>query len=43
MTATIEIQSKIIKKAAAIGDLLTESDQEENLRVLREAKNANHV
>jgi hypothetical protein len=35
--------AKIIKKAAAIGELLTEGDQEENLRVIREAKQARHV
>ena len=35
--------AKIIKKAASIGELLTEDDQEENLRVIREAKQACHV
>jgi hypothetical protein len=35
--------AKIIKKAAAIWGLLTEGDQEENLRVIREAKQACHV
>jgi hypothetical protein len=35
--------AKIIKKAAFIGELLTEGDQEENLRVIREAKQACHV
>ena len=35
--------AKIIKKAASIGELLTKDDQEENLRVIREAKQACHV
>jgi hypothetical protein len=35
--------AKIIKKAALIGELLTENDQAENLRVIREAKQACHV
>ena len=34
--------AKVIKKAKSIGELLTEDDQEENLRVIREAKNAVH-
>ena len=34
--------AKIVKKAAQIGDLLTAEDQEENLRVIREAKLATH-
>jgi hypothetical protein len=34
--------SKVIKKAASIAELLTGDDQEENLRVIREAKNATH-
>jgi|SRR5581483_10987278 len=34
--------AKVIKKAKSIADLLTEDDQEENLRVIREAKNAVH-
>ena len=34
--------SKIIKKAASITELLTEHDQEENLRVIRDAKKATH-
>lgn len=34
--------SKIIKKAASITELLTEHDQQENLRVIREAKKATH-
>jgi len=32
----------VIKKAISISDLLTEEDQEENLRVIREAKQATH-
>jgi peptidyl-tRNA hydrolase len=34
--------SKIIKKAASITELLTEHDQQENLRVIRQAKKATH-
>jgi hypothetical protein len=34
--------SKIIKKAASISQLLTEHDQQENLRVIREGKKATH-
>ncbi|HEY2626271.1 MAG TPA: hypothetical protein VGI41_05915 [Candidatus Udaeobacter sp.] len=34
--------AKVIKKAASIAELLTEDDQEENLRVIREAKRATH-
>jgi hypothetical protein len=34
--------AKVIKKAKSIGELLTADDQEENLRVIREAKNATH-
>jgi hypothetical protein len=34
--------TKIIKKAASISELLTDDDQEENLRVIREAKRAVH-
>jgi hypothetical protein len=34
--------AKIIKKAASIGELLTEHDQRQNLRVIREAKKATH-
>ena len=34
--------AKIIKKAASISELLTEHDQRENLRVIREAKKATH-
>ena len=34
--------SKIIKKAASITQLLTEHDQQENLRVIRDAKKATH-
>ncbi|HZR66019.1 MAG TPA: hypothetical protein VFA85_12770 [Terriglobales bacterium] len=39
-----EIRSlaKVIKKAKSIAELLTEDDQEENLRVIREAKRATH-
>jgi hypothetical protein len=35
--------AKIIKKVAFIGELLTENQQEENLRVIHEAKQAYHV
>ena len=34
--------AKVIKKAISISELLTEEDQEENLRVIREAKQATH-
>jgi hypothetical protein len=34
--------AKVIKKAASIAELLTEHDQEENLRVIREAKRATY-
>jgi hypothetical protein len=34
--------AKIVKKAAQIADLMTGEDVEEDLRVLREAKNATH-
>lgn len=34
--------AKVIKKAASIAELLTDDDQEENLRVIREAKKATH-
>jgi hypothetical protein len=34
--------AKVIKKAESIAELLTEDDQEENLRVIREAKLATH-
>jgi hypothetical protein len=34
--------SKVIKKAVSIAELLTREDQEENLRVIREAKKATH-
>jgi uncharacterized secreted protein with C-terminal beta-propeller domain len=34
--------AKIIKKAASITDLFTEHDQQENLRVIRQAKQATH-
>jgi hypothetical protein len=34
--------AKVIKKAISISDLLTERDQDANVRVLREAKNATH-
>jgi hypothetical protein len=34
--------AKVIKKAASIAELLTENDQQENLRVIREAKRATH-
>lgn len=34
--------AKVIKKAASIAELLTEHDQEENLRVIRQAKRATH-
>ena len=34
--------SKIMKKAASISELLTEDDQKENLRVIRQAKRATH-
>jgi len=34
--------AKVIKKAVSIAELLTEADQEENLRVIREAKQAVH-
>jgi hypothetical protein len=34
--------SKIIKKAASITQLLTEHDQQQNLRVIRDAKKATH-
>jgi hypothetical protein len=34
--------AKVIKKAASIAELLTEDDQQENLRVIREAKCATH-
>ncbi len=34
---------KVIKKAASIAALLTDEDQQANLRVLREAKEACHV
>jgi len=34
--------AKIIKKAASITDLFTEHDQQENLRVIRQAKRATH-
>ena len=34
--------AKVIKKAKSIAELLTEDDQEENLRVIREAKLATH-
>jgi hypothetical protein len=35
--------AKVIRRAKSIAELLTEDDQEENLRVIREAKNACHV
>jgi len=34
--------SKVLKKAASIGELLDEDDAHENIRVIREAKNAMH-
>ena len=34
--------SKVVKKAACLADLMTDQDREDNMRVLREAKNANH-
>jgi hypothetical protein len=34
--------AKVIKKTASIAELLTEDDQQENLRVIREAKSATH-
>jgi hypothetical protein len=34
--------AKIVKKAASISELLTENDQKQNLRVIREAKKATH-
>jgi len=34
--------SKVLKKAASIGELLDEYDAHENIRVIREAKNAMH-
>jgi hypothetical protein len=34
--------AKVIRRAASIAELLTENDQRENLRVIREAKRATH-
>ena len=34
--------SKVVKKAACLADLMTEQDRADNMRVLREAKNAIH-